>query len=167
MTSVPSLWVCEMVLWLTLPTLSWFILTPSRGCTWHHSRCWILCLPHKSVWVTVVVEDGLKEKLLKYHGHELGGVILIGEKGEADLKLIQINDEVGFKILEKECVDLGMTRTHYRPGSSMPLVTHLLQHASHFYLHLRRSNQEIKFGLASKYHANFYRSRDEGIYTAW
>ena len=105
---------------------------------------------HKSVCVTVVVEDGLREKLLEYHRHELGGVILVSEKEEADLKLVQINDEVGFEILEKECVDLGMTRTHYRPGSSMTVVTHLLQHAAHFYLHLRRSNQEIKFGLASK-----------------
>ena len=101
---------------------------------------------HKSVCVTVVVEDGLKDKLLKYHGHELGGVMLFDEKEEGDLKLVQTNDEVGFEILEKECVNLGMTCTHYRPGCSMTIVSHLLQHTAHFYLHLRRSNQEIKFG---------------------
>jgi len=105
---------------------------------------------HKSVRVTIVVEDGLKEKLLKYHGNELGGVMLVGEKGEADLKLVQHNDAVGFEILEKQCVDLGMTRTHYRPGSSLAIITRILQHAAHFYLHLRRSNKETKVSLASK-----------------
>ncbi|KDR81761.1 hypothetical protein GALMADRAFT_221630 [Galerina marginata CBS 339.88] len=97
--------------------------------------------------VRVVVQPNFLEDLhltnkeREQMDQELTGVMFAEKREGADLVLLLDQKFVGFEILEKTCVNYGLTHTNRRPRRSNEDVFIVLKAASHFYFHLRRSNK--------------------------